>query len=88
MDSTWNGRGTLSRNFDSSGASLSFYSKWKSSKTADFPPWSIRSVSQTSTSERHLLASNGLGTPRKLLQGVDGLDGWSRSSTLIDFQDF
>ncbi len=87
MDSAWNFNSSLARNFGSSGASLSFYSEWKSPKIADFPPWSTRSRSQTSTSDRHLLAPNGLGTSRKLPQGVKGLVGRLHSLILTDFQD-
>ena len=88
MDSAWNFNDSLSGNFGSSGASLPFYSEWKSSKIADFPPWATRSMNQTSTSERHFLAPNDLGTSRKLPQGVNRLSGRSCSSKLTGFQDF
>ncbi len=60
MDSARNFDGSLTKNFGSSGASLSFYSEWKSSKIADFSLHAGCYLGQTSTSESHLLAPNGL----------------------------
>ena len=88
MDSTWSFVSTSTRKFGSSGASLLIYGEWKIPKIADLPPWATRSMSQTSTSERHLLVPNGLGLSREPPQGVDRLGGRSCSSMLTDFQDF
>ena len=88
MDSTKNFDGKLTKNFGVSGASLSFYSEWKSSKITDLPSWATHSMSQTPTSERHLMAPNDIGTSRRLPQGVNGVGGRSCSSMSTDFQDF
>ena len=75
LDFAWNFDGSLTRNFGSFGPSLSFYSKWKSSKIADFSPHVGCQLGQTSTSKSHPLVPNDLGTWRKLPQGTRELDG-------------
>ena len=76
LDSACNFRGSLTTDFGSSGASLLFYGEWKSSKIAGFLLLARCYLSQTSTSESHLLAPNDLGTWRKLPQGTRELNGW------------
>ncbi len=64
--SSWNIKSGLTGNFVVSGLSLSFYKGWKIPKNAGFPLRAKCRMSQTSTSERRPLASNDLGTSRRL----------------------
>ncbi len=55
---------------------------------ATFPLWMTYSMVNISTSEQRLRVHDGLGTSKKLTQGVNRPDGQSWSSMLADFFDF
>ena len=83
-----NSRGSLTRDFGFSGASLLSYSEWKSSKVAGFLLHVGCYLGQTSTCESYLLAPHDLGTWVEPPQGTGKLGGRSWWSILADFHGF
>ena len=74
MGSAWNSKGSLTGNFGSSGASVLFYSKWKSSNIADSSLQITWCTSQWLMSNRRLLTPVDPGVPRRCQYGITRSD--------------